>query len=95
MLMGYNTRACFCRRVLQLEGQLASLQEETQLRQTEMQATIDTLRQDKRTLEAQAAGVNLHAVEAGDPLVLQVWFQLCCSWWQQHSCFCDVGSRRT
>ena len=55
-----------------MEGQLTSLQEEAEVRQAEMQAAIDTLRQDKRALEAQVAGVNLHAVEAGDPLVLQV-----------------------
>lgn len=63
---------CSFRRVLQLEGQLTSLQEEAEVRQAEMQAAIDALRQDKKSLEAQVAGVNLHAVEAGDPLVLQV-----------------------
>lgn len=58
--------------MLQLEGQLTSLQDEAAVRQAEMQAAIDGLRQDKRALEAQVAGVDLHAVEAGDPLVLQV-----------------------
>jgi hypothetical protein len=71
--MCVRSSGCFlCRRVLQLEGQLTSLQEEAEERQIEMQATIDSLRQDKKNLEAQIAGVNLHAVEAGDPLVLQV-----------------------
>jgi hypothetical protein len=60
------------RRVLELEVQLAHAKEVAAQREAEMHKTIDALRQAKKELEAQAAGVDLEAMQQGDELVHQV-----------------------
>jgi hypothetical protein len=61
-----------CRRVLDLEVELAHAKEMAAQREAEMHETIESLRQAKKDLEAQAAGVDLTAMQQGDELVQQV-----------------------
>ena len=66
-----------CRRILQLEAQVAAAEEMGQQREAEMHATIEALRRDKKELEALTAGVDLSAMQQGDELVKQVRRSAC------------------
>ena len=71
-----DTALC-CRRVLELESQLAGVKEDAAAREAELRGIVEGLRSDKRELEAKAAGVDLQALQQGDALVAQVRCTAC------------------
>lgn len=58
--------------MLDLEAQLAATKEDAAAREAELRDALEGLRNDKRALEAKAAGVDLQALQQGDALVAQV-----------------------
>ena len=61
-----------CRRIFELESQLAGVREQAETKEAELRNALDVARQEKKALEDNASTWEAHAVTEGDQLVQQV-----------------------